>query len=200
MFWSVLFYGSIWGIFESTVGYFLHLLPIRVGSFIWLPVACFFMSQVYKSTSKYSSIIYISLLSSSIKLINLFMPVSIDKVVNPAISIVLEGCAFLLILYAVNNKKLRLSPLVKTFLFNTSWRLFYLVYLLFVPKWMFEKSSLTSLNSLFEFLVISNLKSGIGIYIYFKFQEKIKVPVVRKLKPAFALLLFVINIICVFTL
>jgi hypothetical protein len=38
---AVLFYGGIWGVFEATVGYLLHLLPFSIGWLVWYPIACF---------------------------------------------------------------------------------------------------------------------------------------------------------------
>lgn len=88
---AVLFYGGIWGVFEATVGYLLHLLPFSIGWLVWYPIACFFMLQVYIKTKQVKSILLIGLLSCAIKLTNLMLPVRIDRVLNPAVSILFEA-------------------------------------------------------------------------------------------------------------
>jgi len=82
---NIIVWGSLWGIFEATVGYLLHLVPFNYGYLVWYPVACFFMANIYRKTSRVSSLFYIGLLSAAIKLINLLFPVRIDKVINPAV-------------------------------------------------------------------------------------------------------------------
>lgn len=46
--------GAVWGIFEATVGYLLHLLPIRLGFLVWYPAAVFFMFTVYLKSDKHA--------------------------------------------------------------------------------------------------------------------------------------------------
>lgn len=180
---DVLMYGALWGICESTIGYVIHLFPIHLSTFVMLPLATFFMYQIYKKTGKYSSVIYISLISAFVKLINLFTPISIDKVINPIISICLEGVAFIVILHAFENSKLKEKILLKTIMFNTFWRAMYILYLLLVPAWMFEKSALASFSGLLDFLVVSNIKSGIGVYICFKYCDKINIKIQKNIEP-----------------
>lgn len=100
---AILIWGGLWGIFESTVGYLLHLLPISIGWIVWYPVACFFMMNVYRKTQRASAIVMVGTLSACIKLINLFLPGRIDRVINPAISILFEAIAMAAAVYIVNN-------------------------------------------------------------------------------------------------
>jgi hypothetical protein len=80
MLFTIFTWGGLWGIFEATVGYLLHLLPFSIGWLIWYPVACFFMFQVYRKTQRTEAIVLVGLLSASIKLLNLFLPGRIDRV------------------------------------------------------------------------------------------------------------------------
>ena len=191
-FYAILLYGSLWGIIESTLGYLLHLTPFHIGSLIWLPLSTYFMLRVYKVTGKKSSIIYISLLSSLIKMLNMFLPGSIDKVINPAISIMCEGIAFTIIVYIAN---LDCKKFISILTFNSLWRLLYTFYLLFSPNWIFEKSHLIALDSSIDFFLYANLKTCITTWIALFFENKIKFSM-KNIKPYTVFLLLFINIIC----
>lgn len=204
---AILFFGSLWGIIEATLGYVLHLLPIKIGSFIWLPLAFFFMRQVYKNTGKISSIIYISIMAASIKMLNLFLPVRVDKVINPAISIILEGLSCASITYiiklknSVNEKRnLILEDISVAIVFNTVWRSMYMIYLICASAWIYNASALTSQSASFKFIVIDNLLTSIIISSYMLVGEKYKMPKVNPkiLKPAIVLPMIVINIMLQF--
>lgn len=171
----ILAWGGLWGIFEATVGYLLHLLPISIGSFVWYPVACFVMYCVFRQTGKISAIFLVGLVSAAVKLLNLLLPVRVDKVINPAVSIVLEAIAMTVMVWA-DSRYLSGKPKrwpVKLGLvaaMNTGWRLLYAGYLLFlVPDWIREVSVLASGKSLFLFFLVHNLSTTLLIFIGWQF-------------------------------
>ncbi len=90
---SILFWGSLWGLEEATLGHFLHMLPVNIGWVFYFPLAYAFMRAVYHRTGRISSILCASFLACSIKLSDLLLTVQVQKVVNPAAAIVLEGAA-----------------------------------------------------------------------------------------------------------
>lgn len=49
---AILFWGAIWGILESTVGALMHLLPVRLGFLVWVPMAMGCMLGAYRATGK----------------------------------------------------------------------------------------------------------------------------------------------------
>ena len=154
--------GAAWGIFEATVGYLLHIISFGYSWLIWYPVACFFMASAYRKTKKVSSIFFVGLLCSSIKMMNLLLPGSIDKVINPAISIVFEALSIAGILWAANClfrvQKSSYAKALAALGMNTGWRLFYTIYLLFlVPDWMREISVISSQSKFISFFITQNL-------------------------------------------
>ncbi|MPN09750.1 hypothetical protein SDC9_157042 [bioreactor metagenome] len=136
---NIVVWGAIWGIFEATAGYLLHLVSFGYSWLIWYPIACFFMANVYRKTGKLSSVFFIGLLCAAIKMLNLFLPGRIDKVINPAISIVFEAFAMVTVVFAANRilDGKHKSPLVKALMalsMNTGWRLLFALYLLFLVE------------------------------------------------------------------
>lgn len=162
---TVLIWGGMWGIFEATVGYMLHLLPFSVGWLVWYPVACFFMLNVYRKTHHAEAVVLVGLLSACIKLMNLFLPVRIDKVINPAISILFEAVAVAAVVYAIKNffeNRERTLPFkaIAILAANTGWRMLYALYLMFlVPDWIREISVISSAKSLITFFIVHNIST-----------------------------------------
>lgn len=168
---TVLLWGSLWGIFESTVGYLLHLLPVSLGWLVWYPVACFFMAMTYERARRPAAILCVGLLAACIKLLDLFLPVRIDMVLNPAVSIVFEALAMFCVVSAVGRlgEERRKKPLVIKALavisMNMGWRVLYILYLLLlVPDWMREISVISSARQLTRHLVVGNLATSALIY------------------------------------
>lgn len=171
----VVVWGAIWGIFESTAGYLLHLISFGYGWLIWYPAACFFMAGVRRQTGRISPAVFVGLLCATIKMLNLLLPGRIDKVVNPAISIVFEALAMATVVFAAErltgagHKK----PFVKALMalsMNTGWRLLYILYLLFlVPDWMREVSVVVSAAEFIEFFISRNLITSALIFMGYQF-------------------------------
>ncbi len=97
IFLKSLYYGTIWGILEATLGYILHLVSFYTGirsfsGMIMYPIGLFFMYKAFVDTRNYSSIFLTSFICASIKLFNLFLPfVPYYHTINPAVAILLEG-------------------------------------------------------------------------------------------------------------
>lgn len=159
---TILIWGGLWGVVEATVGYVLHLLPFSVGWLIWYPLASFFMFQVYRKTGRAACITLVGILSASIKLFNLFLPVSIDRVLNPACSILFESitmaaAVFLLSRFFADRKNHMLFAVSAVLCMNTGWRTLYSVYLLvLVPDWMREISVVSNTAVFMRFFIVDN--------------------------------------------
>lgn len=177
IFLSVIMWGSLWGIFEATVGYLLHVVSFGYSWLIWYPVACFFLSCQYRAAGKISSLIFTGFLCASIKMLNLLLPGRIDKVINPAISIVFEALAIAAIMYAVKLvfKENRKRPYIKAltvFCINTGWRLMFILYLLvLVPGWIRDVSVISSPQKFIPFFVTQNLLTSVIIYLGYQFES-----------------------------
>ncbi|WP_444644341.1 hypothetical protein ACRQU7_05455 [Caproiciproducens sp. R1] len=180
---NVIVWGTTWGIFEATVGYLLHMLPVNISWLLWYPVACFFMGNVYRKTGSVSAILMVGALCASIKMLNLFLPGRIDKVLNPAVSIVFEAMAMAAVLFTVNklSEEKHRNPFVKALAaltMNTGWRLLYIFYLLFlVPDWIREVSVISSMDKFISFFVAQNLITSLILFIGYQFKHDIFRPI-----------------------
>lgn len=156
---AVILWGAFWGIFEATVGYLLHLLPFKLGAYIWFPAAYGFMAWAYRATGRKQAVLWVGLLSGGIKLFNLLTPIRADYVINPAVSIVLEAMAMGAVLWGTKagvRPKAKVIPLMVLGV-NTGWRLLYLLYLAVIaPAWMREVSVLQSAEQMLQFLLWDN--------------------------------------------
>lgn len=165
---AILIIGAIWGIFEATVGYLLHLLPISIGFLVWYPVAVFFLMTAHWETGRKPAILATAALAAAIKLLNLMLPGRIDRVINPAVSILLEALAVLASIYVferVKGSKKAGGMLLVSIGMNLLWRALFLGYLAFlVPAWIREASVLKSGGSLLRFLVIDQLCSSLIVF------------------------------------
>ena len=179
---NIVFGGAIWGIFEATVGYLMHLVSFGYSWLIWYPVACFFMTNVYRKTGRISAVFFVGLLCAAIKMLNLILPGRIDKIINPAISIVFEALALATVVFAADRllgDKYK-NPFTKALIalsMNTGWRLFYSLYLLFlVPGWIRDVSVVSSAAKFIPFFITQNLITTALIFIGYQFISYILKP------------------------
>ncbi len=97
----VLLFGSLWGIFEASLGTLLHLPFFEAGglftksSIIIVPIAFLFMSLCYKKTGSLLSVFFAGLVSATIKLSTAFVMGMTIYVYFPAIYIVVESLAMM---------------------------------------------------------------------------------------------------------
>lgn len=180
---QIVVWGTIWGIFEATVGYLLHLLPLSIGWLVWYPMACFFLSCVYRNTNKIYSVLFVGILCAAIKMLNLFLPGRIDRVINPAFSIVFEALSLYAVIWVLNRHlaEKRRRPLVKALAalgMNTGWRALYVLYLFFlVPDWIREVSVISSMESFLKFFVKQNILTSLVVFLGWQFQSVLFRPV-----------------------
>lgn len=180
---AVLAWGGLWGIFEATAGYLLHLLPFSAGWLVWYPAACFFLFNVYRKTRRTWAVLLVGLLSACVKLLNLFLPGRIDRVLNPAVSIVFEALTMAVVIFALRRffASGERTPPVKALAvlcMNTGWRALYALYLLFlVPDWMREISVISSTEALITFFLVHNLLTGLVLFGAFVNMEYILKPI-----------------------
>ena len=99
-------------------------------------------------------------IAAAFKLTNLFFPIRADKVLNPAVSILLEGLSLAALLAPCRGLPAKAA---RRCLFalgaNTLWRCAYLLYLLLTPAWIREISVLASPGALLRHLLWDNLAS-----------------------------------------
>ncbi len=89
----VLFWGTLWGIWEATAGHILHLTHVPgLPGLVMIPVAFFFMSKAFVGSGRYESVVLTACVAAGIKMFDMFIPgQSLQAVVNPAQAILLES-------------------------------------------------------------------------------------------------------------
>ena len=133
-FLCVVFYGSVWGVLEATLGTLLHL-PFfdKFGVFaastaIMLPIAYFLMANCYKASGSKYAVFLMGILAASIKLTAAFVIGFRPSVYNPAIYIVVESLAMGTALIIFNPKNvISLKTLGAIVLANTVYQFSYLM-------------------------------------------------------------------------
>jgi len=127
-----LFWGSIWGLYEATVGYIIHGFVRMPGtaSVLMVPFAVFCMLSATVSGGALRSAVVAAMAAAGIKLMNLALPVPhLLAVLNPAAAILLEGLAFTVVARSlgVPGRRPVLPELAMgVLLFSVGWRVLFL--------------------------------------------------------------------------
>lgn len=196
----VVFWGSLWGIVEATLGYLLHRMNLNVGWCIWFPLAFYFLNKIYEKTGKAWCVLYGGFVAAMIKLADVFIEPSFVKVVNPSASIIFEA-ASLLILYKIMEKRDKKVGVFCIAGVNVAWRALFLTYVfLFMPKAVIAVSQLRALNPFLQFMLVESAVNTIIIEAYLLFRERFlskhiaerKVSISTKFAMSIAMLLFAI--------
>jgi hypothetical protein len=94
---SIIFWGALWGIAEATLGNIIHLASIALPGlpgFVMFPVAFYFMRRVYLEVDDPKAVFFASVIAASIKMVDFLLPGYIAiRIINPALSILMEGLA-----------------------------------------------------------------------------------------------------------
>ncbi len=191
----IVFWGAIWGIVEATVGYILHMLPFRVptGSILF-PIGYYFMQKSYRETKDLNSIFYTSSIAASIKLINLFIPMTpIIKVINPSACILLEGLAVVLVFKLFEYKE---GPIkyIYALIMSLSWRVGYYImcFAAFIPLGLMKSSSIIDRSKFIEFFLINGIINSLIIYFYAKITANNNKKIKIKYNPIFSTSLLIL--------
>jgi hypothetical protein len=172
--YTIIFWGAAWGLFEATLGYVLHMFSLSIGWLFWFPLAFFFMDNVYKRTRDPGSVLWISFIASSIKLIDFLLPASIDRIINPAVSILLEGLIVFAVIKITEFKKdFFRFKYIEAFSASIGWRMLYIIYILFMPSFFYNISPLREPDLFLRFFVSESIINSIIIYAYIKFSDRI---------------------------
>lgn len=161
---NIILWGTMWCIFETTVGYLLHLLPISIGWIVWYPAACFFMANIYRITQNGWAVLITAGFCAAFKFINIMLPGPIDRVVNPAVSILFEAVMMIVAILFYNRRKYHKAGKALTVIaMNSGWRLLFMFYLCCVPQWIRDQSVISSMSQFVSFFVIENLITSVII-------------------------------------
>lgn len=99
-----LFWGSLWGLAEATLGHILHLLRIpSLAGFVMFPMGVFFMTKAYRDSGNLNMILETSMVAATIKLSNMLFPgTSPVDVLRPAIAIICESLVVFVLISSIH--------------------------------------------------------------------------------------------------
>jgi hypothetical protein len=172
-----LFWGSLWGIVEATLGYGAHVfirIPGAVG-FILFPIGFYFMMRAFKSSGKMWAIISTAAVASTIKLLDLFLPgLNPIYTINPAVSILMEALVVWVGVKLLNRSKRELQQLGFGGILAVcgGWRLGFLCYSLVL--YLFSVSPVLvqgGLGVVSRFLLLESLVNAVIIIAFLKIKK-----------------------------
>lgn len=107
--WAVLFWGSMWGIVEATIGWLLHALQLHHGTSTILyafGICCMFAAAT-RSGKGAQAVLLTSVVAAAIKLVDFVLPGAAGNVLHPAFYILLEGAmtAVVSLLFSIEPRK-----------------------------------------------------------------------------------------------
>lgn len=185
---SVIFFGSIWGILEATLGYALHFLPVLISGSIMFPIAATIMLMTYHQTKSRNAMIYVAMIAASIKAVNFFMPGLLPiKTYNPMISIMLQSVVVFAVLPMVEKKHFVIQ-VIGLGLVSLSWRALFIINISInniLTGFVFNQ--LASSKTIISFIVISGLIETLILTGFAIIQQLSKQRIHFNIKPHWAL-------------
>jgi len=195
----VLFWGSLWGLAEATLGTLLHMVPWIAGFFMF-PLGFYFMRKAFKGTGRLSSIFLTASVAASIKLTGLVLAIQAPvRILNPAMSILIEGLAVLLFykFFAPGKESFRFHEVLTA---AAGWRILFVGYhLVLLALSLYDGILQLGWDGLALFLVVESLVNA-GIILSFLKMESIgsRVFLGKSLRPNMvtSILLFAAAVFC----
>lgn len=157
----ILYFGSIWGILEASLGYALHSVTILISGSIMFPIAAVILVRAYKERPSRLDLVWIGMIAAIIKSSNFFLPqLSIWKTINPMISIVVEALMVIAVISLLEKQSV-VTKIVALPIASIAWRAVFL-FALYVQSLFtgFTASQISTLSNMVDFAIISGLFSG----------------------------------------
>ncbi|MGE5343477.1 MAG: hypothetical protein ACM3SY_18570 [Candidatus Omnitrophota bacterium] len=159
---AFVFWGSLWGMAEATLGYAAHMASILPGvaGLVMFPIGFYFMLRTLRSTGKFGAVFAAAVIAAGIKLLDFFLPgPGAIYILNPALCIILEALAVIAVYRIVGQRQER-----RDFRFSdalavgTGWRLVFLGYLVFLSLFSIRSPLLGSgWGGIARFLVLESI-------------------------------------------
>jgi len=97
---KIAIYGAAWGLLEATAGGALHMIRVPYTGLIMAPMGFAILYLAMRSGVKPGQLFMVSLVAASMKFTSALVfsiPLMSRRIVNPAISIAMQGLAFSLV-------------------------------------------------------------------------------------------------------
>lgn len=179
---AVIFWGVLWGISESILGYLLHFTT-GIAGFFMFPLGFYFMRKVFKETGGLTSIFLISTIAAGFKLVDLFLPsYSVVTTINPAICILMEAAAVFIFFKIVEQKRGSFN-FVDLLIAVGMWRIPFFV-ILVISVLFLNLGDVIKLTPFFivKFLLFDVIANMLLIYFYLKIVNEKKEWFFRRVK------------------
>lgn len=190
---EALFWGACWGLLEATLGYVIHFTTVALPGlpgFLMFPVAFWVMRKASQASEDKTVILRMSAVAATLKLLDLLIPGNDPiRIINPAISILMEGAA----VYAVMTLSSKVS-LTETLSMGVIWRGAFLIYMLGFAQLGLPAGLVTNgLSVALRFLLLESAVNALLMSAIDQVDIKIKTfhPQVRLAFPAIVLAIFV---------
>nr|WP_319216451.1 hypothetical protein [uncultured Trichococcus sp.] len=172
---QIVYWGSLWGLAEATLGYVLHMAAIQlpgVPGFVMFPVAFYFMRKAYLATGKPGAVFQVALVAALIKCCDFLIPGNIPiRILNPALSILLEGLAVAFVFVYAERRKTAVG-FASVFSMGVLWRSVFLFYLFLISMIDLPAALVTDgLQVSLRFLLLESLVNAILMVAYLKFEN-----------------------------
>lgn len=172
-----LFWGSLWGIAEATLGYLVHLVTIIPGiaGFIMFPIGFYFMTRAYRESGKTISLFSTAATAAAIKLVDLFLPgPGPTLTINPALAILMEG-AVLMAIYKVLHKNRRVFGFREALTTAAGWRAAFILYsFLLLILSISDDFFRIGIGNILRFFLLESLVNAAIIIAYLKTEKSFK--------------------------
>jgi hypothetical protein len=126
-FTTIVFFGSLWGLLEASLGHLLHVLPEflplpPMSGVILFPIGLMFMMTAMRRTGSSAAIPATAIVAAAIKAATIALPfVTFRYIRNPVIAILSEGAVAWIVLGATGLKMDITLPL-KAIVMSLGWR------------------------------------------------------------------------------
>jgi hypothetical protein len=168
----ILLWGAIWGLAEATLGFALHVAAVALPGlpgFLMFPVAASFLERAVRASGRASAAFGASVVAAAVKLTGLAVPGADPiRVLNPALSILLEGLA-VAALFAVFARAGREPGLLGALAAGIAWRGAFCLHLWLLSAFDLPAGLVTSgAATLLRFLVGESLANGVLISVLYR--------------------------------
>lgn len=183
---TFIFWGSLWGLAEATLGSLFHIVPWIAGFFMF-PIGFYFMKKALNDSGKLVSIFYTASIAAGIKLTGLFFPFQHPaKVLNPAASIMMEALAVILFfsIFSYEKGHFKLREIIAVTL---GWRLIFITYhMVLLAFSLYDGILQMDMFTMIRFLVVESIINAFIISFFLRTEKSSREPLfTRFIKPGF---------------
>jgi len=170
---KIIFYGSIWGLLEATLGYVLHLIPGYFSGSIMFPIVLFILYRAYKSLGSRKAIFFVAMIAIMIKSVNLLMPFLIPaRTINPMIAMFLEAGLVFAVIPMLDSDRLT-HKITAVFAASILWRVAFIGYQgINYLMTDFVSYYIRSFTLAIDFILIYGLLGSLIAFVMFTLSEK----------------------------